>query len=109
VRQRSGPAGSLIEAIDNNLGRKPERASADSGYCSESNLEALEAHRIDGYVAPGRAKHPTAAIAPAHSAQETPEHDGRHWDLDYPVQTKTQFVQSALAANLIQSLHELRI
>src|SRR4030088_1381877 len=51
----------LIEAIENNLGRQPEQASADSGYCSESNLEALEAHGIDGYVAPGRAKHPTAA------------------------------------------------
>src|SRR3979490_2883508 len=51
----------LIEAIENNLGRKPDQASADSGYCSESNLEALEAHGIDGYVAPGRAKHPTAA------------------------------------------------
>src|SRR6202163_2340179 len=51
----------LIEAIENNLGRKPDQASADSGYCSEANLEALEAHGIDGYVAPGRAKHPTAA------------------------------------------------
>jgi hypothetical protein len=26
-----------------------------------TNLEALEAHGVDGYVAPGRAKHPTAA------------------------------------------------
>src|SRR5258707_5424871 len=51
----------LIEAIENNLGCKPEQASADSGYFSESNLEALEAHGVDGYVAPGRAKHPTAA------------------------------------------------
>ena len=51
----------LVEAIENNLGRKPEQASADSGYCSETNLEALEAQGIDGYVAPGRAKHPTAA------------------------------------------------
>ena len=51
----------LIEAIENNLGRKPQQASADSGYCSEANLAALEAHGIDGYVAPGRAKHPTAA------------------------------------------------
>ena len=51
----------LIEAIENNLGRKPAQASADSGYCSEANLEALEAHGVDGYVAPGRAKHPTAA------------------------------------------------
>ena len=50
-----------IEAIENNLGRKPAQASADSGHCSESNLEALEAHGVDGYVAPGRAKYPTAA------------------------------------------------
>jgi hypothetical protein len=51
----------LIEAIENNLGGKSEQASADSGYCGESNLEALGAHGIDGYVAPGRAEHPTAA------------------------------------------------
>ena len=51
----------LVEAIENNLGRKPEQASADSGYCSEPNLKALVARCIDGYVAPGRAQHPTAA------------------------------------------------
>jgi hypothetical protein len=51
----------LIEATANNLGRKPKQASADSGYCSEANLEALEARGVDGYVAPGCAKHPTAA------------------------------------------------
>ena len=51
----------LVEAIENNLGRKPEQASADSGYCSEPNLEALVARGIDGYVAPGRAQHPTVA------------------------------------------------
>ena len=33
----------LVAAIENNLGRKPEQASADSGYCSEANLEALVA------------------------------------------------------------------
>jgi hypothetical protein len=38
-----------------------DQASADSGCCSESNLEALEARGVDGYVAPGRAKHPTGA------------------------------------------------
>jgi Transposase DDE domain len=51
----------LVEAIENDLGRKPEQASADSGYCSEPNLEALVARGIDGYIAPGRAKHPAAA------------------------------------------------
>ena len=53
----------LVEAIENNLGRKPEQASADSGYCSEPNLEALVVRGIVGYIVPGHAKHPTAANA----------------------------------------------
>ena len=42
----------LIEAIENNLGRKPEQASADSGYRSEANLAALEAYGIDAAISP---------------------------------------------------------
>ena len=42
----------LIEAIENNLGRKPEQASADSGYCSDANLAALEAYGIDAAISP---------------------------------------------------------
>src|SRR4051812_732863 len=47
---------SMTDAIETNLGRKPEQLSADSGYCSEANLEALENRSIDGYVATGRAR-----------------------------------------------------
>ena len=47
---------SMTDAIETNLGRKPEPLSADSGYCSDANIEALEARGIDGYIAPGRAK-----------------------------------------------------
>lgn len=50
----------LVDGIEVNLGRKPQQASADSGYLSEANLAALEAREIDGYIATGRAKHPTA-------------------------------------------------
>jgi hypothetical protein len=32
----------MTDAIETNLGRKPEQLSADAGYCSEANLEALE-------------------------------------------------------------------
>ena len=46
----------MIDAIETNLGRKPEQVSADSGYCSDAHIEALETRGIDGYVAPGRAK-----------------------------------------------------
>ena len=57
----SGQLVPMIDAIETNLGRKPAQVSADAGYCSEANLEALEAYGIDGYVATGRARHPTAA------------------------------------------------
>ena len=30
----------LVAAIENNLGRKPEQASADSGYCSEASCQS---------------------------------------------------------------------
>ena len=48
----------VVDAIEANLGRKPQQVSADSGYCSEANLDALASRDIDGYVAAGRAKHP---------------------------------------------------
>jgi transposase len=49
----------MVDAVEANLGRKPEQASADSGYCSEANLEGMEQRDIDAYVATGRAKHAT--------------------------------------------------
>ena len=51
----------MVDAVEANMGRKPEQVSADAGYCSEANLEALEKRGIDAYVATGRTKHPTAA------------------------------------------------
>ena len=42
-----------------NMGRKPEQVSADAGYCSDANLEAMESRKIDACIAAGRAKHPT--------------------------------------------------
>jgi transposase len=52
----SGQLVPMIDATKTNLGRYPAQASADAGYCSESNLEALETRDIDGYVAAGRAR-----------------------------------------------------
>jgi transposase len=52
----SGQLVPMIDATKTNLGRYPEQASADAGYCSEANLEALETRDIDGYVATGRAR-----------------------------------------------------
>jgi transposase len=48
----------LIDQIGANLGRAPREASADAGYLSEANLEALAARGVAGYIAIGRAKRP---------------------------------------------------
>ncbi len=48
----------LIDGIEDNLGRRPKEASADSGYLSEANLASLHARGIQPYIATGRAKHP---------------------------------------------------
>lgn len=48
----------LLDGIEKNLGRKPKEASADAGYLSEANLEALAERGIAAYIATGRAKHP---------------------------------------------------
>ncbi len=70
----------MTDAIETNLGPKPEQLSADSGYCSEANLEALEERSIDGYVATGRAATPSPAQSKARPPQlrrSRPRHDAR--------------------------------
>ena len=49
----------MVDAVEANMGRKPDEVSADAGYCSDANLEAMESRNIDAYIAAGRAKHPT--------------------------------------------------
>jgi hypothetical protein len=59
----------MTDAVEANLGRKPEQASADAGYCSEENLAGLEARSIDGYVATGRARDAVAGTAKDEAAR----------------------------------------
>jgi transposase len=48
----------LIENIKENTGgKKPGKASADSGYYSEGNIKYLHDENIDPYIATGRLKH----------------------------------------------------
>ncbi|MDW8398141.1 MAG: IS1182 family transposase [Acetobacteraceae bacterium] len=47
----------LVDAVHGNLGAKPREVSADAGFASEANLEAMAARRIRAYLAPGRARH----------------------------------------------------
>jgi transposase len=60
----------MTDAVEANLGRRPEQVSADAGYCSEENLAGLEARNIDAYVATGRARDAVAGTA---KEKTTPE------------------------------------
>ncbi len=52
----------MVQVIEQQSGQRPDELLADSGYCSEKNLEHLETadasgHKIDGYIATGKQKH----------------------------------------------------
>jgi hypothetical protein len=47
----------MLEQVETNMGRKPERASADAGYWSEANATDPAVADIDLHVATGRIKH----------------------------------------------------
>jgi transposase len=53
----------VVDQIVANTGAVPAELSADAGYASEANLEALEAGGITAFIATGRQKHGTAAPA----------------------------------------------
>jgi transposase len=47
----------MVEKIEANAGETPKQLSADAGYFSDQNVEALEADGIDPYLAAERFKH----------------------------------------------------
>ncbi|MGH8514733.1 MAG: transposase, partial [Gammaproteobacteria bacterium] len=52
----------MVQVIEQQSGQRPAGLLADSGYCSEKNLEHLEtadsaARKIDAYIATGKQKH----------------------------------------------------
>ena len=76
LTDNAADAGQLIpmaDAVAANTGAKPAQLSADSGYCSEENLAALEARRITGFVATGRQKHGQAAADGGEARKKGPK------------------------------------
>jgi transposase len=47
----------MVEKIKANAGRTPKQLSADSGYFTEDNVDALQAEEIDAYIATEKQKH----------------------------------------------------
>ncbi|MCL6580336.1 MAG: IS1182 family transposase [Firmicutes bacterium] len=47
----------MVRQVERNTGRHPKELSADAGYWSEANLEALEESGIEAFIPPDRVKH----------------------------------------------------
>jgi len=47
----------MLEAVEENMGRKPEQASADSGYFSTAAVSSQRLEGIDVHVPPDKVKH----------------------------------------------------
>jgi transposase len=76
LTDNAADAGQLIpmaDAVEANTGAKPAQLSADSGYCSEENLAALETRQIAGFIATGRQKHGQAAADGGEAKKKGPK------------------------------------
>lgn len=54
----------MLDRIESNAGRSPDRLLADYGYCSEANLKEAETRGVDAYIATERKKHRHRAPPP---------------------------------------------
>ena len=62
----------LVDEVEATHGARPATVLADAGYCNERDLAALEARKIDGYVALGReGRRAVAAEAKAKEDEKT--------------------------------------
>jgi len=69
-------SGQLIPMVDTviaNTGKSPGQVSADSGFCSEANIQAMEDRKIEAFIATGRQKHRQAAADGGKSAKPKTE------------------------------------
>ena len=62
----------LVDQIKADTGRYPAEVSADTGYCSEENLESLEDRSINAYIATGRQTHGTSSPTSNEKARSGP-------------------------------------
>jgi transposase len=87
---------SMVDAVKANTGKAPVQISADSGYCSEANIQAMEDRKIEAFIATGRQKH-GEAVADGGRAQ-TPKTEAmrerlRQGGFDSPYRLRKQTVE----------------
>jgi hypothetical protein len=71
----------MLERVEQNMGAKPQAATADAGYCSEEQLTDKRVEGIELYVATGKQKH------------GLPEPDGVVMSEDIPVESESAVEQ----------------
>jgi transposase len=98
----------MTDAIETNLGRKPEQLSADSGYCSNANIEALETRGIDGYIAPGRTKDTTDGAAEASTAAPPADASATASPEPASAPTRVEAMREKIKAGGLDSPYRLR-
>jgi len=94
----AGQLVAMTDAIEANLGKKPKQLSADSGYCSEDNIAALESRQIEGFIATGRQKHGQAAADGGQDKKTGPRTEAmrerlREGGFDSPYRLRKQTVE----------------
>lgn len=83
----TGSLPDLVDQVETNTGRRPERVLADAGYGSDTNLVHLEGKKIDAYIAVRRDKH-SSTPAPAPRGR-IPGDLGRRGRMERKLRTKS--------------------
>ena len=99
----------MLVQTEENLGRKPEKATADTGYFSEANVTDPRVAGIDLYIATGRDKHgkaPEPATSPAPDGATT----GETMSTDTPPKEPTakEAMQKKLRSEAGQKIYKMR-
>lgn len=94
----SGQLVPMVDAMIENTGQTPTQMSADSGYCSEANIQAMEDRQIEAFIATGRQKHGKAAADGGKAKRKGPKVEQmrerlRQGGFDNPYRLRKQTVE----------------
>jgi transposase len=54
----------VMDQVETNMGERPGEVSADAGYFSEANIEAMRLRGIEPFIAPEKCKHGERVVSP---------------------------------------------
>jgi len=97
----------MLEQVQQNLGRKPEHASADAGYFSEAAVTSESAAGVDLLVAPDRQKHSQLNVQTGEVVHEAPPStpDGVPQE---PAKSVTEAMRDKLRTTAGKAIYKMR-